>query len=236
MSREKYGFVYIWRDRKHNRFYVGSHWGTEDDGYICSSPWMKQAHLHRPQDFKRRILARVYTTRKDLLNEELRYLLMIKPEEVRVRYYNIHIKANGHWIARDDGLSVAQRSGKTRTGIPKGPCSPEKAKRISEAKLTKKHKMTEETKAKMSEAAKLRKASEETKAKMAHSQRTRHQTHEHYSQKPGWSPKPKKVHPTLHCQICQEPTNSHKRKFCDLHRYEGMNLTRAAKEGSKWHS
>ena len=28
---EKHGFVYIWFDRKHRRFYIGSHWGTEDD-------------------------------------------------------------------------------------------------------------------------------------------------------------------------------------------------------------
>lgn len=43
---EKYGFVYIWRDKKHNRYYIGCHWGTTDDGYICSSPWMKQAYKH----------------------------------------------------------------------------------------------------------------------------------------------------------------------------------------------
>ena len=23
---EKYGFVYIWHDRKHKRYYIGSHW------------------------------------------------------------------------------------------------------------------------------------------------------------------------------------------------------------------
>ena len=56
---EKYGFVYIWRDRKHKRYYVGSHWGTETDQYICSSSWMKNAYKRRPQDFKRRVVARV---------------------------------------------------------------------------------------------------------------------------------------------------------------------------------
>ena len=34
---EKYGFVYIWFDRKHKRYYIGCHWGHEDDGYVCSS-------------------------------------------------------------------------------------------------------------------------------------------------------------------------------------------------------
>lgn len=32
MHEEKYGFVYIWRDRKYNRYYIGCHWGREDDG------------------------------------------------------------------------------------------------------------------------------------------------------------------------------------------------------------
>lgn len=34
---EKHGFVYIWFDKKKNMFYIGSHWGHEQDGYICSS-------------------------------------------------------------------------------------------------------------------------------------------------------------------------------------------------------
>lgn len=38
----KYGFVYIWFDRKHHRFYIGCHWGHEEDGYICSSNWMRE--------------------------------------------------------------------------------------------------------------------------------------------------------------------------------------------------
>ena len=52
---DEYGFIYLWRDRKHNRYYVGCHWGTTDDEYICSSRWMKQAYKHRPYDFKRKI-------------------------------------------------------------------------------------------------------------------------------------------------------------------------------------
>jgi len=82
---ETYGFVYVWRDAKKNRYYVGSHWGREDDGYICSSPWMKRAHANRPRDFKRRIVKRVYSNRLDLYEEENRWLSMIKPEEMNTR-------------------------------------------------------------------------------------------------------------------------------------------------------
>ena len=94
MQREKYGFVYIWRDRKRNLYYVGSHWGHENDGYVCSSNWMRHTYKRRPEDFKRRIISKIYTNQKDLLKEEFRYLSMIKPEEIRVRYYNLKLDAS----------------------------------------------------------------------------------------------------------------------------------------------
>lgn len=92
--QETYGFVYIWRDRKHRRFYIGCHWGKEDDGYVCSSSWMKKAYKYRPGDFKRRILSRVYTNRADLLKEEFRWFLMIC-EEFGLRAQNLRKVADG---------------------------------------------------------------------------------------------------------------------------------------------
>ncbi len=99
---EKYGFVYIWFDKKHVRFYIGCHWGREDDGYICSSSWMKKAYKYRPNDFKRRIISRVYSNKTDLLEEEYRWLSMIKPEELKVRYYNLRQHRWGHWTSDED--------------------------------------------------------------------------------------------------------------------------------------
>ena len=90
---DKYGFVYIWKDKKRKRFYIGSHWGTEDDGYICSSAKMNDNYRYRPHDFKRRIIAKITTNRHDLLNEEQRWLNMIKPQEFGFQYYNISNKA-----------------------------------------------------------------------------------------------------------------------------------------------
>lgn len=96
---EKYGFVYIWFDRKHKRFYIGSHWGTEDDGYICSSPWMRNAFKRRPNDFKRRLLKTNLESRKETLNEENRWLKLIKSNELGKRYYNLRNQEFGHWSA-----------------------------------------------------------------------------------------------------------------------------------------
>ena len=90
-----YGFVYIWYDRKHKRYYIGSHKGSIDDGYICSSSWMKNAYKRRPNDFKRRILSFVSSNRKDLLNEEQKWLDQIKESELSNRYYNLKKSANG---------------------------------------------------------------------------------------------------------------------------------------------
>lgn len=98
----KYGFVYIWRDRKHNRYYIGSHWGFEVDGYICSSPWMNSSHKRRPADFKRRILSRVYTNQQDLLDKENLWLKLIRKEELGLRYFNLKNQDFGHWCADKD--------------------------------------------------------------------------------------------------------------------------------------
>lgn len=89
---QKYGFVYIWYDRKKRMFYVGSHWGTEDDGYICSSTRMKRAYRRRPETFKRRVLKKVFTDRTVLAAEEQRYLDMIDPSQLGIRYYNLNTK------------------------------------------------------------------------------------------------------------------------------------------------
>lgn len=107
---EKYGFVYLWYDRKHKRFYIGCHWGTEDDGYICSSNWMRDSYKRRPNDFKRKIIKKIYTNRKDLLEEEYRYLYLIKDEELGKKYYNLSNKHFGHWITDDySSLSIKEK-------------------------------------------------------------------------------------------------------------------------------
>lgn len=50
-------FTYIWTDHKTNKFYVGSHKGTPDDGYVCSSKLMLEQYSVRPKDFTREIIA-----------------------------------------------------------------------------------------------------------------------------------------------------------------------------------
>jgi hypothetical protein len=97
---EKYGFIYIWKDSKQSTqkkngslWYIGSHWGTEDDGYICSSKVMRDAYSRRPQDFKRKIVT-IVKEQKNLYDEEQRWLDMIPREQFGKKYYNKSMKAD----------------------------------------------------------------------------------------------------------------------------------------------
>lgn len=136
---EKYGFVYLWYDKKHKRYYIGCRWGREDDGYICSSSWMKQGYKHRPQDFKRRVLSRVYTNKNDLLEEEYHWLSKIKNEELGKKYYNLHNHHFGHWSTDENKkLTIGQKIS----------ASPNRAANISKA--NKGRIISEETKQKLS--------------------------------------------------------------------------------------
>lgn len=116
---EKQGFVYVWFDSYRKMYYVGSHWGHENDGYICSSTRMRKAYRRRPQDFKRRILSRVTTSKQDLLDEEYRYLSMIDQSELGRKYYNLTNHKNGHWMTVDEKAKTLKEriSAKTKEAM-----------------------------------------------------------------------------------------------------------------------
>lgn len=140
---EKYGFVYIWFDRKRKMFYIGSHWGTVSDGYVCSSNRMRDAYRRRPQDFKRKILVSNIQDRNTTLDEEHKWFSYIKEEELGKKYYNLRKHKWGHWSTdKNIRLTVGQKIS----------ASPLRNKRISEANKGKK--VSEETKQLLREANK----------------------------------------------------------------------------------
>ena len=89
---EKYGFVYIWRDSYRKMFYIGCHWGSEDDGYICSSNRMRDAYRRRPQDFKRRVITSNILNKQDMFLEEEKWLKLAKKKSKK--YYNLIFNLN----------------------------------------------------------------------------------------------------------------------------------------------
>lgn len=128
MLNYRKGFVYIWFDKKHKRYYIGSHLGTTTDGYICSSRWMKISYKRRPQDFKRRIIFKSDSILyKDLLFEEYKWLSLIKEEELGKKYYNITNHHPNHWAA---GENIDEIKKKTTSKINK-PMSEEQKQKIS---------------------------------------------------------------------------------------------------------
>lgn len=184
---EKYGFVYIWFDRYRKMYYVGSHWGYEKDGYICSSNRMRDAHRRRPDDFKRRILSKVFSIRKDLLFMENKWLKLIKKEELDKKYYNHNNYIKGfeyspHWNENEESKKTVSEKLKEKWRDPeyRAKCFPylggragskhseETRKRISEIQTGKKRgPHSEETKFKMSAAHTGRVFSEERRKQMS---------------------------------------------------------------------
>lgn len=67
------GFVYKWIDTSNGMYYIGSHKGTPDDGYIGSGTWFMRAYSKRPDSFVREILyiGEDYRELEEFILEEL---------------------------------------------------------------------------------------------------------------------------------------------------------------------
>lgn len=162
---EKEGFVYIWYDKKHERYYIGCHWGTLDDGYICSSTWMKQGYNHRPTDFKRKILKR-NILKEQLHEEEYKWLRLIKAHELGTKYYNLHNHNFGHWsTCENKHLTVREKLSEASKKLHQDPAY--KQKYMEGRKKMPAH--TPEQIAKIAEANRGKKRSEETRRKISES-------------------------------------------------------------------
>lgn len=112
----KSGFVYIWFDKTRKMYYIGCHWGHMYDKYICSSSHMINARKHRPEDFKRRILKKDIPSKKETIEEEFRWLSMIKKEELGKRYYNHHNHHFNHWSSAERAAEIAAKCGNKNKG------------------------------------------------------------------------------------------------------------------------
>ena len=79
-------FVYCWTDKITNKLYVGSHKGTTNDGYICSSKLMLDEYKKRPGDFSRQIIAE--GSLKDIRKLESKILQAVNAR-LNEQFYNI---------------------------------------------------------------------------------------------------------------------------------------------------
>jgi hypothetical protein len=101
-------------------FCLGSHCGSENDGYKTGTGGNRfhAAYRKRKQDFRRRIIERIYEgNRQTVLAAEQRWLNLIKSEELHKRYYNRKNVATGQ--SREDMLRIhaADPTIRQRTGM-----------------------------------------------------------------------------------------------------------------------
>lgn len=152
-------FVYCWTDKLTNKMYIGSHKGSENDGYICSSKIVLEHYKKRPNDFTRQIIEKGnYVDIRELESSLLKKYNAAKNE----RFYNQHngdgeFYCKGHTEETKKKISEGGRGKTVRFGKENG-------------MYGKKH--SEETKEKIRDKAghwQGKKHSEETKKKMSES-------------------------------------------------------------------
>ena len=88
------GFIYIWRNSKTGKSYIGSHMGHTGDGYIGSGSHFRKSFNKNRHLFKRRILQYVCGTFQDLITAENKWLLLISKKD-KNKYYNQFYTSTG---------------------------------------------------------------------------------------------------------------------------------------------
>lgn len=184
-----YGFIYVWYDKGEKRYYVGSHAGKENDGYVSSSPWMKKNKARRPSDFRRRIVQRFHGTREELFDLEERWLGLISDEELGKRYYNVRkdvpktrsgMKSKKHTAETIEKMRKGHVSAwETRRKEGRATLSPDTKKKIGESHRNRvfseehRRKLSLSMKGRVGGPMSGRKHSEETRARMSSAQKGR---------------------------------------------------------------
>ena len=108
----KDSFVYKWTHIPTLNWYVGFHYGTQDDGYICSSKFVRKMISSNPTDWKREIIAEGES--KEMYKLETTILQTIDARSDN-RSYNRHNNhkgiAMGGWNKGLKGLQTAWNKG-----------------------------------------------------------------------------------------------------------------------------
>jgi hypothetical protein len=93
---------------------------------------MRDAYRRRPDDFKRRILKRVFTSQEDLVLEEQRWLDFIQPIECGKRYYNKTLRSNMPTMrGRKHSEKTKLKMSQTAKGRPKSEETKEKLRQVN---------------------------------------------------------------------------------------------------------
>lgn len=148
-GNEYNSFIYLWEDKIYKKFYIGSHIGNIEDGYLFSGIDIKKEYAERPFDFERTILSyHITQSMIEIRNIEKEYLQKYDVEN-NESFYNRTNESYGGYHKKsvekrlrdldENGLNCFQRSAKKMVETRKNNNSYKTAK-IKEYK-TKKNKM-----------------------------------------------------------------------------------------------
>ena len=122
------GFCYRWYDSSNGKFYVGSHKGTPDDGYLGGGTLFRRAYAIRPESFTREIL---YFGEHYRLFEQV--VLNYEDAANNDNFYNLVNKAEG---GSDKGHKKAESTKRKMSLAAKGkPKSEEHRKKVAKAMI-----------------------------------------------------------------------------------------------------
>lgn len=175
-------FVYCWTDKKTNKLYVGSHKGSIDDGYVCSSKYMMEEYKKRPEDFSRQIVAEGNYEECLLLETKILQSVNAKINE---NFYNMHNgdgKFYRKYITEESKKKISEShkgkllSKEHKLSISKGLKNSEKFKNADKSNYGEKNGMfgkqhSQETKLKISKTKLGKKDSLETRLKKSESRK-----------------------------------------------------------------
>jgi hypothetical protein len=113
-------FIYQWFDKKMNKYYIGSHYGDINDGYLFGGIDIKKEYKDRPNDFVREILSyHLVKSHNEIRKIEKSYLLKYDVENNSL-FYNRTNESYGGYHKKsvdfrlndidDNGLNGFQRA------------------------------------------------------------------------------------------------------------------------------
>lgn len=90
-------FIYQWFDRKLNKFYIGSHYGHINDGYLFGGIDIKKEYKERPDDFEREILSyHLVSEYSEIRKIEKEYLIKYDVENNDIFYNRTNESYGGY--------------------------------------------------------------------------------------------------------------------------------------------
>lgn len=125
------GFIYKWTNIENNMFYIGSHKGKIDDGYIGSGTLFREAYFNNRDLFNREILEYIFTE-SDILVREQYYIDLYDIKNNKLSY-NLNPKTSGGWeFCHTNEHLVEKRNNSIRQGFYNGRIIYNKGKKIEE--------------------------------------------------------------------------------------------------------